>query len=207
MTQPTLNRRAILGSLAGLSGLGLLGPLKAWAQVCSPTSSDILGPFYSPDAPHRALLAGPDEPGDPLVVHGRVLGPDCRAPLRRALLDVWQADADGQYHYQQDNFRLRGQLLTDDAGSFAFTTVVPGRYKLEGSYRPAHIHVIVSHPRHQPLTTQLYFKGDPYLGAKDACGDECNSNDPDRIADLKKSEVGRGFAADVRIILRAQTGG
>jgi hypothetical protein len=52
------------------------------------------------------------------------------------------------------------------------------------------------------LTTQLYFKGDPYLGAKDACGDGCDSNDPDRIADLKKSEAGRGFVADVRIILR-----
>ena len=204
MTQPTPSRRAILGSLAGLSGLGLPWPVKAWAQVCSPTSSDILGPFYTPDAPQRALLASPDEPGDPLVVHGRILGPDCHAPLRRALLDVWQADAAGQYHYEKDDFRLRGQLLTDDSGSFTLTTVVPGRYKLEGSYRPAHIHLIVSHPRHQPLTTQLYFRGDPYLGAKDACGDRCDSNDPDRITELKKSEVGRGFAADVRIILRGR---
>lgn len=205
MTRPTLSRRAMLGSLAGLSGLGILWPVSAWAQLCSPTNSDVLGPFYTPDAPQRALLAGPDEPGDPLVVRGRVLGPDCHTPLGRALLDVWQADADGRYHYEKDNFRLRGQLLTDDSGSFAFTTVVPGRYKLTGSYRPAHIHLMVSHPRHQPLTTQLYFKGDPYLGPKDACGAECDSSDPHRIADLKKSWSGRGFVADFPIILRTRS--
>lgn len=199
-----LDRRSLLNSLVGLSGLGLLWPARTLAQVCSPTRSDVLGPFYVANAPSRALLAGPDEPGDRLVVRGRVLGPDCRTPLRHALLDVWQADANGQYHDEKDNFRLRGQLLTDDTGSFAFTTVVPGRYKLEGNYRPAHIHFIVSHPRHQPLTTQLYFKGDPYLGGKDACGDECDSNDPERIVELKKLEAGRGLAAAFQIILLAR---
>lgn len=127
-------------------------------------------------------------------------------PLARAFLDVWQADANGQYHYEKDNFRLRGQLLTDDKGSFEFTTVVPGRYKLDGGYRPAHIHFIVGHPRHQPLTTQLYFKGDPYLGPKDACGDECDSADSGRIVEMKKAEAGRAFAAEFQIVLRARKG-
>jgi catechol 1,2-dioxygenase len=198
------DRRAVLGSLAGISGLGLLRPARVLAQVCSPTNSDILGPFYTAGAPNRSQIAGPKEPGDALVVRGQVLDQDCRTPLRRALLDIWQADADGQYHYEDDAFRLRGRLLTDDSGSFVLTTVVPGRYKLNGDYRPAHIHFMLRHPRHQPLTTQLYFKGDPFLGARDSCGDECDSNDPSRIVDLKKADAGRGFATDVKIILRAQ---
>jgi catechol 1,2-dioxygenase len=130
-----------------------------------------------------------------------VLGTDCRRPLPGALLDVWQADADGVYHYEKENFRLRGQILTDREGSFEFTTIVPGRYKLGGGYRPAHIHFTVSHPAHEALTTQLYFKGDPYLPPNDACGDECKANDPDRIVSLKKLGQGAGFGTTFRIVL------
>jgi len=203
MTPPALDRRAVLASLLGLSGMGLaLGrPGRAGAQTCSPTKRDIEGPFYTRGAPHRTALAGPDEPGDRIVLRGRVLGPDCNTPLRAALLDVWQADANGEYHYEKDNFRLRGQILTDATGAFEFASVVPGRYKLDGSYRPAHIHFTVSHPGHEPLTTQLYFKGDPYLAPNDACGNGCDSEDAGRIVDLKKLTTGRGFGAEFRIVL------
>jgi protocatechuate 3,4-dioxygenase beta subunit len=203
MFPTALDRRSVVRSLLGLSGMRLvLGrPARAWAQTCSPTKRDIEGPFYTRGAPHRTALAGTDEPGDRIVLRGRVLGPDCQTPLRAALLDVWQADANGEYHYEKDNFRLRGQILTDATGAFEFASVVPGRYKLGGSYRPAHIHFTVSHPGHEPLTTQLYFKGDPYLAPKDACGNGCGSDDADRIVDLKKLTTGRGFGADFRIVL------
>jgi len=39
---------------------------------------------------------------------------------------------------------------------------VPGRYLNGAQYRPAHVHVKVSAPGFLPLTTQLYFPGDPY---------------------------------------------
>lgn len=203
MSARALDRRAVLGTLLGFPGLGLvLGrPGRAWAQTCTPTRSDIEGPFYVAGAPHRMALAGPDEPGDRILVRGRVVGPDCQTPLRAALLDVWQADASGQYHFEDENFRLRGQLLTDASGSFELASVVPGRYQLDNGYRPAHIHFTVTHPGHAPLTSQLYFKGDPYLSPHDACGDECHSDDPGRIVELKKLEGGRGFGAEVRIVL------
>lgn len=206
MTHFQLNRRLLLRSAAGAAGAGLLWPMRTFAQACLTTSSDTLGPYFVAGAPARGSIAGPDEPGDALVVRGHILGPDCRTPLGRASLNVWQADANGLYHFKDENFRLRGQLLTDDDGSFLFKTVVPGRYKVDEGYRPAHIHLIVSHPRHQELTTQLYFKGDPYLGTKDGCGDECDSKDVDRIVDLKKAETGRGFTADLKIVLRARRG-
>jgi len=64
-------------------------------------------------------------------------------------------------------------MLTDQQGNYEFETIMPGRYaippglpgleKYEGVMRPAHIHFRVSEPIHVPLTTQLYFKGDPNI--------------------------------------------
>ena len=68
---------------------------------------------------------------------------------------------------------MRGRLLSDAQGRYEIETIVPGRYPIPpglpgleryaGRTRPAHIHFIVMHPLFGPLTTQLYFKGDPYL--------------------------------------------
>ena len=65
----------------------------------------------------------------------------------------------------------------------AFETIQPGRYLNGGSFRPAHIHFMVSRPGLAPLTTQLYFAGDPYLQPNDSCGG-CNSDDPTLIIEL-----------------------
>ncbi|MGH8579026.1 MAG: hypothetical protein ACREVK_02510, partial [Gammaproteobacteria bacterium] len=54
-------------------------------------------------------------------------------------------------------------------------------------FRPAHIHFTVRHPDYEPLTTQLYFKGDPYLAPNDACGDAGKSNDTNRIVELTRT--------------------
>lgn len=202
MTGRLVPRRVLVGSLASLSGAAVLWPLRGWSEACAPTSADDRGPFHLAGAPQRTQIAAPDEPGDVLLVSGRVLGPDCSSPLARAELDIWQADADGNYH--DASHRLRGRVLTDDDGTFSFRTIVPGRYRLSGSYRPAHIHLIVGHARHQQLTTQLYFKGDPYLGERDACGDGCNSRDASRIVELKKSRTDRGFESQVELVLSAQ---
>lgn len=43
--------------------------------------------------PLSGNLAG-DIAGEPVIVEGRVLAPD-GAPIPRALLDVWQSDAEG----------------------------------------------------------------------------------------------------------------
>jgi catechol 1,2-dioxygenase len=43
---------------------------------------------------------------------------------------------------------------------------LPGLEKYGGLTRPAHIHFRVAESIHVPLTTQFYFKGDPYI-AKD----------------------------------------
>jgi catechol 1,2-dioxygenase len=146
-----------------------------------PTSFHGLGPFYRPGAPARTRLTDPGEAGDVLVVTGTVYAPDCRTPLAGAVLDVWQADHAGHYDIKEPanftdrtQFRLRGRLLTDAQGHYEIETILPGRYPIPpglpgleqyaGRTRPAHVHFLVMHPLFGPLTTQLYFKGDPHLG-------------------------------------------
>ena len=156
---------------------------------CPVTGPDILGPFHRPGAPKRKLIATGEEPGRRLVIQGRVLHHDCKTPIAGALLDIWHADAKGRYDNSSTNFRLRGQVTTDANGQYGFETIEPGRYPLGQTMRPAHIHFMVSYPGCHPLTTQLYFKGDPYLQPNDPCGG-CNSGDPSLIIELKQTGTG-----------------
>jgi catechol 1,2-dioxygenase len=184
MTQ-SLDRRSMLTSLAAVAGALCGGrTLAASRGACSATGADIEGPFYLAGAPRRIVLAGPQEKGERMRIRGTVFGSDCTTPLAGALLDVWHADAEGSYHDAKEQYRLRGQILTDARGQYEFETIRPGHYKLDGGWRPAHIHFTVSSPGHGPLTTQLYFRGDPHLAPHDACGDECHSDDPHRIIPL-----------------------
>ncbi|MCI0350549.1 MAG: hypothetical protein L0Z53_14085, partial [Acidobacteriales bacterium] len=79
---PSGSRRTFLHRSAVVLGGALLGgPAFAAKQVCRLTESEILGPFYRFGAPFRSRLAGPDEPGDRLILTGTVFSSDCRTPL------------------------------------------------------------------------------------------------------------------------------
>lgn len=176
-----LSRRKFFGQNAALiGGAFVAGPAIAAEQLCRLTEAEVMGPFYRFGAPFKATLAGPDEPGQRLHLSGTVYGQDCKTPLPNALLDIWQANASGVYDTEKpDNFteevdfHLRGMLYTDENGRYEIETVIPGRYPIPpglpgleqyaGLTRPAHIHVKVMHSMHVPVTTQLYFAGDPYL--------------------------------------------
>lgn len=156
---------------------------------CPLTGADVKGPFHRRGAPARTSIAGAEEPGERIRVVGRVLQHDCKTPVKGAVLDVWHADARGRYDNESEDFRLRGQLTTDERGAYAFETIKPGFYPLGESMRPAHIHFNVSYPGCHPLTTQLYFKGDPHLGTRDPC-DVCNSADQTLIVAFAKEGEG-----------------
>ncbi len=126
-----------------------------------PTESNIEGPYYRKDAPFRSKLATGLK-GEALKISGKVLSPD-GTPLREALVDVWQADKEGAYDQTSDAFVLRGRIKTDKDGLYVYETIMPGQYDLGEAKRPAHIHYKVSAAGHALLTTQLYFKGDPWI--------------------------------------------
>jgi protocatechuate 3,4-dioxygenase beta subunit len=132
---------------------GALPPTPACDDGDDPTPEQTEGPYFTPDSPERASLLEAGMAGDRLTLAGAVLATDCR-PVRRALLDFWQADAGGQYDNQ--GYRLRGHQFTDAEGRFRLETIVPGLYP----GRTRHIHVKVQAPDRPVLTTQLYFPGE-----------------------------------------------
>ena len=142
----------------------------------------ILGPFYLPGAPvlqaPYELPHRPDEKGERLLITGRVLSAD-GTPLPGAVLDVWQADADGLYSgfSQIPAGILRGKVITGTEGRFELRTIAPAPYMVphDGPFgrllaacgwhpwRPAHIHLIVSANQHEQLITQLFLGSSDYL--------------------------------------------
>ena len=143
----------------------------------------IEGPFYFPGAPELGapfkLTQRPDEKGELLFFKGVVTSAS-GAPLRGAELDIWQADADGEYskiNPTLPEWNLRGRLSTDENGAFEVQSILPPPYEIPKNgptgqvlellgrhcFRPAHLHVKVRAEGHKELTSQLYFEGGDYL--------------------------------------------
>ncbi len=156
----------------------------------TPTTTDILGPFYRPGSPMRSNIITPGSKGNPMFLKGTIYGHDGTSPLSNALIEIWQCDENQHYDNSSDEYAFRGAIGTGDDGKYAFRTIIPVPYKVspESNYwRPAHIHMRVSIPGQQDLITQIYFKGDKYLES------DSSSSAPDainRILDISKNPSG-----------------
>lgn len=144
----------------------------------------IEGPFYVPGAPQLTAEATvpmrADEPGTPLLLQGQVTNV-AGNPLPGATVEIWHADDNGfysQFAPGLPEWNLRAVFIADDQGRFKIHTKQPAPYQIptDGScgkliaaagwhaWRPAHLHVKVSAPGHQLITSQLYFQGGEHLG-------------------------------------------
>ncbi|ACC73151.1 catechol 1,2-dioxygenase [Paraburkholderia phymatum] len=176
-----------LGLLA--AGLGFehfldvrLDEAEAKAGVAGGTPRTIEGPLYvagAPESTGHARLDNGNEPGETLVMRGRVLNDDGQ-PVKGALVEVWHANHLGNYSHfdkSQAEYNLRRSIRTDADGVYSFRSVVPIGYSVppggktqqlldqlgRHGHRPAHIHFFVSAPGFRKLTTQINIEGDPYL--------------------------------------------
>ena len=143
----------------------------------------IEGPYYIPGSPEfrseATLPMRDDEKGTPFVFQGTVTDLD-GGPLQNARVELWHADDDGYYTQfapEIPEWNLRGTVLTGADGRFTFSTIKPAPYQIptDGScgalvraagwhpWRPAHLHLKVSAPSKQLVTTQLYFDGGEYV--------------------------------------------
>lgn len=163
MQRRTFLRDAALGAVAvSASGFISFNGTK-YIGDCE-TTTDILGPFYRPGSPLRTDLVIANEPGTKLLLSGKVKHDDCTTPFKKAKIEIWHCSAKGVYDNNTDEFRYRGTTYTDDDGRYSFKTILPVPYEVGGGiYRPAHYHLMISAEGYQPLITQLYFTGDPYL--------------------------------------------
>ena len=118
-------------------------------------------------APAKAMIAPKDEPGERLVVSGRVFAADGRTPVGDVSLYVYQTDKEGIYSRPVNDSRtprLRGYLRTDPEGRYEYSTIKPGSYP--NTRNPAHIHYVVNAQGFKERIFEIVFENDPLVDEK-----------------------------------------
>ena len=174
----SISRRSLLSTFAlGLSTIGLSQGVSAMdCKPPSPTQPE--GPFYperrQEDEDNNLVRingATTEAKGQRILIEGLVTDEDCQ-PIEGALVEIWQACESGRYNHSKDpnrqapldpHFQYWGRAYTDNDGRYSFLSIIPGQYPAApGWIRPAHIHYKAMKRGYRELTTQMYFKGDPY---------------------------------------------
>ena len=156
------------------------------------TPSQTVGPYFAYGlAPHSrcnwspdqktydwketvgANLITPDASGQKIRIEGRVTDGD-GLPINDAMLEIWQADAQGRYANPRDNralpntqFKGFGRSATDADGCYAFDTIKPGPVPGPGG-KPQAPHIVVavfSRGMLRQVHTRLYFADEAGNGA------------------------------------------
>jgi len=166
------------------------------------TAPNVIGPLYREDAPfisNPGSIVGDDEPGDHVVIAGRVTSADTGRPLPGAVLDIWQTNAIGRYENEDPNqpdYNFRRRIRTDGQGNYQVHTIIPGAYEIgnretpakdlfiklgRGRFRAPHIHLMVVCEGCADLVTMIYFEGRPENA--DDCIFSCRPQNMARIVD------------------------
>ncbi|EPR16188.1 6-chlorohydroxyquinol-1,2-dioxygenase [Sphingobium indicum IP26] len=176
--------------LSDTLGLSMLVVAQNHSRPAEATEQTVFGPFHVEGAPvlatHGSNLARGVE-GEPLFVRAEVVSPD--GPVADAVVDVWQADAEGFYDVQSPDWSLeeaalRGVFHTDAAGRFSFRSILPKSYPIPSDgtvgemldatrlhpMRPAHMHYRIAKPGFDPLITHVFVDGDEYLDSDSVFG-------------------------------------
>ncbi|MEJ8823193.1 intradiol ring-cleavage dioxygenase [Variovorax humicola] len=167
--------------LSDTLGLSMLTVALNHSKSAQATEATVFGPFHVPGAP--VLSLGSDiangAKGEPLFVNATVRGTDGK-PVAGAVVDVWEADAEGFYDLQRpglDHAEGRAVFQTDGEGRLYFKAIMPVAYPiptdgpvgtmLEATrrhpWRPAHVHFIIQAPGYETLITHVFKDGDAYL--------------------------------------------
>jgi protocatechuate 3,4-dioxygenase alpha subunit len=167
------------------------------------TPSQTAGPYVHIGLiPHQAgfeifehnfsnVLVGPKTRGERITVQGRVID-GTGTPLRDALVEIWQANAEGRYRHPADtqagkpvdeHFRGWGRAGADfKTGIYTFETIKPGPVAGRRGHKPMAPHInfwIVARGINIGLNTRMYFS------------DEATANADDPVLSLIEQEVRR----------------
>jgi protocatechuate 3,4-dioxygenase beta subunit len=169
MNAERFTRRSSLARLGGVlaaaaDGRAFLSPaaeggykaVESGAVQCVLTPELTEGPYYiAGEKVRRDIREG--HPGTLLTLRLRVLDASSCKPIKGAAVDIWHADAAGNYSGfgagASSRTFLRGIQKTDATGLALFTTIYPGWYQ----GRAVHIHVKVHVGGRVVHTGQLFF--------------------------------------------------
>jgi protocatechuate 3,4-dioxygenase beta subunit len=171
MDEARLTRRASIARLGGFLGAalgvagwrvasseGATGPVAvaSGAVSCVLTPEQTEGPYYiSGEKLRRNITDG--KPGSPLLLRAKVVDVSTCKPIKGAIVEIWHADAAGEYSGfgggASSRTFLRGGQRTDASGIATIQTIYPGWYP----GRTVHIHVKVHVGGNVVHTGQLYF--------------------------------------------------
>jgi protocatechuate 3,4-dioxygenase, alpha subunit len=113
-------------------------------------------------------LVTPDVTGERIRIEGRIFDGD-GVGINDAMLEIWQADAQGRYAHPRDSralpnatFKGFGRSATSKDGAFSFDTIKPGAVPgPNGKAQAPHIVVcIYSRGMLRQVYTRLYFEGE-----------------------------------------------
>lgn len=136
------------------------------------STSQTIGPFLRIGLEWMVIedLAPQGVAGERVRIEGRVIDGDGK-PVNDAAVEIWQANSLGKYASPEDtqdkpvekDFRGYGRSLTDEAGSFRFRTIKPGRVPGNGGKLQAPHLVVTIFMRGllKQLLTRVYFPDDP----------------------------------------------
>ena len=143
------------------------------------------------NAPSKITIATKEEPGERLIVDGRVFGPDGKTPISGASVYVFHTDVNGVYTPDTNdnrNSRLRGYMRSDSQGRYEFSTIKPAPYP--GNRTAAHIHYVVTAPGYSEYIFEIVFEGDPNINAS-----------------MRQDAAKEGAGVSIRTLTRDQNGG
>jgi protocatechuate 3,4-dioxygenase alpha subunit len=144
------------------------------------TPSQTVGPYFAMrlGGEGQNVLAGPSTPGQRVRITGRVFDGDGNH-IEDALLEIWQADAEGRYRHPDDRwgnepapegFTGFGRAWSDfKTGEYAIETVKPGRVPgPEGTRQAPHLSLVVqARGMLDPSFTRVYFSDEAEANAED----------------------------------------
>lgn len=206
-----VNRRLFLGS-AALGGVSLFTP-GVFAEELVKTPKQTEGPFYPNKLPldtdnDLIIINDGTNPSVGTIAHltGKVLDANGN-PVRNALVEIWQCDANGVYLHTKDSepkkdkqdkhFQGFGRFLTGSTGEYYFRTIKPVEYP----GRTPHIHFKIKQGKKELLVTQCYVKDEKarnekdgiYMGIKDPKARESVTVDFQKVKGSKIGELQAQF--------------
>ena len=175
------------------------------------TPSQTIGPFFAIMMPLGSNALVDRSAEDAIEILGQIFD-DREHPVPDALVEIWQADADGIYAHPADDRFTRstgftgfGRCSTDADGRYSFLTMKPGAVRgFDERMQAPHISLaILARGLLKRVTTRVYFPDEEHANANDPA---MLAVDQDRRATLVARPAGPArLRFDVRLRGTAET--